>query len=361
LKIKLKRIYLESLLDKAMTVKSGAGTDSRYRTFLLELVDDKLRVLRTDTILSVVAEMRGVKALKSDQTANWVLVSGEKFYELVKNLEAEEVTLTFTDDLSIVISAGSFEAEWMTYPLNDYERPPKLENVEMFELPSQAFVKAVGRVRHAIASEGVHQNLKHVFFSGDSCWAHDGFVYQRIDFKSPQQFSLPMDGLEVLNFIKLSGSETFKVGFTDKYTVFEVGADSFLCKMPHLKTPTLSLLEQLKESRQGSFVFEVAQLQGLIKRVSLSSDLGKRAIRINIEKESLSVSAVDMLGNKGHEEMLISFTGNQTAQKAFPIDWMFLEEALSSLHNKGAKMVIDVHHVILQSDDSFCVIPMMER
>jgi DNA polymerase III sliding clamp (beta) subunit (PCNA family) len=358
---KIKRMYLESLLDKAMTVKTKTGIDSLLRSFLLEIVDDRLRVLRTDTTLSVVAETSGIEIKKSAQLTSRVLVDGDKFYELVKNLESDDVTIIITDDRSIIISTGAFEAQWKTFKVDNYPETPNPEQTEMFELPSFAFIVAVERVRHAMATEGVQKNFCQVFFDETGCWAHNGFVFQRVDFETPQKFALAAEGLEVLKFIKLSGAETFKIGFTDEYTIFEIGNDLFICRVPNLQIPFVGLVEEFKKSRQGRFGFEVGQLQHLVKRVSLSSDLGKRDIIFETTAELLTVTATDGLGNKSHEQMVITFTGSQTAKKKFHVDWTFLTDALAAVKKKSATMVIDVNHIMINTDDSSSIIPMMGK
>ena len=367
MKIEISRLYLLNLLEKASTVSGSSSITPSLKSFLLEVGeggvskrDDNrlLHVLRTDRVLSVVAHTDSFTVLEDTQPYR-VLVHAEKFLNLIRNLESENVTLNVPDDYSIQIEADSFKANWMSFDIKQFPDLPKCVSTKsMFKVKTAQFIKAVERVKYAAATDSVHVSLGQVFFSDEGCWAWDGFTYQQVDFKTKVAFSLPLEAVDVVKFAKLSGVAEMYVGVSDEALHFVMGQDMFVSRNPKVVAPSVDLLAKFVKKTQGSFIVEVAQLRKLIKRIGITSDNSR--LIFDVKEKTLTVSGKDNLDNKSNESVPITFEGDSVAMRRFSVNWEFMDKALSAVDSKTATMYIDANHVIFRGDDCYGILPMLK-
>lgn len=368
MKVKIKRVYLLNLLEKASTVSGTASVTPLLKSFLLEVgeggvskrSDNRMfHVLRTDTALSVVAHTDSFEMV-DDVAPYRVLVHGEKFLNLMRNLECEDVVLNIPDAFSIKIEADEFKANWIAYDSGQFPELPKcVDTKDMLKVKVGMFVNAVERVRHATSQDSVQSSFKQVFFTEEGCWASDGFTYQRVNFPVDLKLSLPIESLDVVKFAKLSGIEEMYIGVTKDLLYFVVGQDIFLSQSSKVKTPFIQLLTKLDKKNQGHFYVEVAQMRKLIKRIGITSEKGR--VYFDVAATKLTVSGKDKLDNESNESFPIKFEGAQKAKKKFPVNWEFLDNALGAVRSKGVMMVVDNNHIIFQGDDCYGVVPMIKE
>jgi len=363
MEIIVKRDFLEHLLRKVGTVLVGTDAESFLRSFLLELDVNVLKVARTDTELSAIVHTDKVKVI-SMEVPTQVLIEAERFGELVPKLDGDEVRLLLTKD-RVSIEAGSYKG---SLKLNDLSKYPSIavgEEENVMKLDAQNFVKALERVNYAASRGQIQDNLKQLTFVGGRCWASNGSRYQEIVTHLPKgfQLTLPIIALELIKFIRLSGARTVEFEETGNFYFFKMNQDLFSCKHSHVPVTSESvLLKKLNEEKQGVFLTRVGKLKAMVNRISLTTKEVSGEIHFEVENNKLTLSAEDEFKNKSQETFPINLQGNKKeVRRSFDMKWLLLLEALQVITDESVLVAIDKEFLVLKSDDSKALVPMVNK
>jgi DNA polymerase III sliding clamp (beta) subunit (PCNA family) len=366
MEIKIKRDFLQFLLNKASTVSVAGGKALFLKSFLIELDGETLKIARTDMELAAVAYTKQVEIV-SKEVPTRVLVDAEKFYNLVKELGGDVVSLRVSKD-EVEIEGGSYKGVWKTYDLSKYPSIATSSGKNVIKLDAQKFVHALERSNYAASRGQMQTNLRQVMFENGRCWATDMARYQEIMTNLPKLFkmTLPVIALDLIKFIELSGVETFEFEEAEDFYFFKVKDDLFLCRHPHVKVVNESLLfKKLNEEKQGSFLVDVEKLRSIIGRIRLTAETqaGKVHFEVSKDDKTLTLSAEDDFQNKSREAFPILLKGNkkETTRK-FDMNWMLIFDALQAVRRqKTVEIFIDKEYLILKSEDSKALIPMVKK
>ena len=364
MEITIKKDFLEHLLGKASTVSVTGGKARFLQSFLLELDGEVLKIARTDMELAAVAYTNQVD-IGSREVPTRVLIDAEKFYELIKRSDGDLVYLGVSKS-EVEIETGGYQGVWKTYDLSKYPSIATSLGKNVIKLDTQKFVQALERSNYAASRGQMQPNLRQVMFENGRCWATDMGRYQEIITNLPKMFkmTLPIVALDLVKFIKLSGVDTVEFEETEDFYFFKMKDDLFLCKHPHIKVVNESLLfKKLNEVRQGNFLVEVQKLKSTVGRIRLTAETqaGKVHFEISKDDKTLTVSAEDDFKNKSKEAFPILLQGNkkETIRK-FDMNWVLLSEALQAISDKIVQIFIDKEYLVVKSDDSKALIPMVK-
>jgi DNA polymerase III sliding clamp (beta) subunit (PCNA family) len=365
MEIKIKRDFLEHLLGKASTVSVTGGKARFLKSFLLELDGETLKIVRTDMELVAIAYTKQV-VIESREVPTRVLIDAEKFYDLVKSSSSDMIHLKVFKE-EVEIEAGEYRGVWKTYDLSKYPSVATSLGKNVIKLDTQKFVRALERSNYAASRGQMQTNLRQVMFENGRCWATDMARYQEVVTNLPRMFkmTLPIVALDLVKFIALSGGDTIEFEETENFYFFKVKDDLFSCRHPHVKVVNESLLfKNLNDTRQGNFLVEVQKLQDVIGRIRLTAEVqaGKVHFEISKDDKTLIVSAKDDFKNKSKEAFPILLQGNkkETTRK-FDMNWMLLSEALQAIKGtKAVQIFVDKEYLVLKTEDSKALIPMLK-
>jgi len=363
--IKVKREFLEALLDRAATV-SGGTVQSFLRTFLIETSDGELTIVRTDTVLAAVAR---TKCYETDTEASQyrILVDSDKFYQLIKSFSGEVVEIEDVGNHLLRISCGNYVGSWKNEDISKFPSLPSFSQKEnRIRVSAKDFVQAIERVKYAGATKTFNFAFRQIYFDKGFCWATDGSRYQDVVCKAVNfPIVLPLIAVDVARFIRLTGAENLDIERDESNFYFRVGEDLYICKNPSVSPPINPKDTYFKSSgvnkRPGWFVFEVGRLKEIVRRIGITSTIGDSRISFHVKSSEIVLSGVDDVGNKSQESMLITFQGDSQAMKKFDVQWDYMEEALSAVKVASAEFVIGESHIALRSDDSFGILPMLKE
>lgn len=368
MRFSIKRVFLEQLLDKANTVSVLGTVKEELKGFLLELDGKTLRVMRTDENLAVLAQTE-LLTIQDPSAPHQIVVSGEKFYNLVKRLDCDEIEIA-TDDTGqeCMIAAGAYNGSWASagkptsFPKLSAAVKPTQEQ-EAISIDAKKFVELLERVQYAAAHESIRVSLKQLVFEDGICWASDDTIYQRVRSDLPKElrFAVPIAALDIIKFIRLSSADSIELICAGDYYFFKVGEDKFVCRAPNLRaikaTGLVALLSG--ESKQGRFTAETQRLLSIVKRMSITTDVRTNRLDFEIQPGVLRVSSQDNDGNSAEEKLRINFSGSSSTKKKFGLHWEVVIHALESVRQKTVDVRIDDNHVVFASDDGLGIVPML--
>ena len=357
MKITVDHFVLVHLMNKALSI----GTSDDKNFLEIELSGKILKMYRADKFLFAVAQTERVTVVEDSEPYR-ISVSAGNLKELLENMDERPITLHVNEKYDLFIQGGQFLGEWTQIDEHVDKEPEGLTMDVTFEADISPFVKAVERAKHIVDDIHYEQRLRSVFFEPDCCWTFDNFSYQRIDVEigNSDKFVVPFSSLSVLKFLKESGQESMTIGYNKAYIQFKTGNDVFACKRTNVEDPPfVGLLSKVNKKNQVLFNAEVADLVKCIKRVSITAERGKYRISIDVKSNKIVISSEDDNANTSQETLTVATSGKTDARKKFDIRYDLLLNALFVVKSKMVTIGIDKYHVVVESDDSYAVIPMV--
>ncbi len=159
----LKSTLMEKLVP-AMGTVSNKNTITSIEGVLIETLDDG------NVRLSTYDMNKGVRAIFTPteiEREGKFIINAQRFYQTVKVLPEEEITIDINDKLNCTISAG--KASFSMFAMNSEEFPvlPELTTDQGFEIEGGILRKMISKVSHSIAEQDIRPMLRGAFFSFD--------------------------------------------------------------------------------------------------------------------------------------------------------------------------------------------------
>ena len=157
----LKSVLMEKLTP-AMGTVSNKNTITSIEGVLIETLDDG------NVRLSTYDMNKGVRAIFTPteiEREGKYIINAQRFYQTVRVLPEEELTIDVNDKLNCTISAG--KASFSMFAMNSEEFPvlPELETNQGFEIEGGVLRKMISKVSHSIAEQDIRPMLRGAYFS----------------------------------------------------------------------------------------------------------------------------------------------------------------------------------------------------
>ncbi len=157
----LKSVLMDKLTP-AMGTVSNKNTITSIEGVLIETLDDgNVRLSTYDMNKGVRAVFTPVEVERHGK----FIINAQRFYQTVKVLPEEEITIDINDKLNCTISAG--KASFSMFAMNSEEFPvlPELTTDQGFEIQGGVLKKMISKVSHSIAEQDIRPMLRGAFFS----------------------------------------------------------------------------------------------------------------------------------------------------------------------------------------------------
>ena len=220
-------------LTPAMGTVSNKNTITSIEGVLIETLDDG------NVRLSTYDMNKGVRATFTPteiERHGRFIINAQRFYQTVKVLPEEEITIDINDKLNCTISAG--KASFSMFAMNSEEFPvlPELTTDQGFDIQGSILKKMISKVSHSIAEQDIRPMLRGAFFSFNenklevvSC---DSYTLSKCEIScdidyynaSSHKHSLIIPGHALSEMVKiLKDDEKVGVYVTKKHAVIDSG------------------------------------------------------------------------------------------------------------------------------------------
>lgn len=164
MKFTVQKADLMEKLTPAMGTVSNKNTITSIEGVLIETLDDG------NVRLSTYDMNKGVRAVFTPieiERHGKFIINAQRFYQTVKVLPEEEITIDINDKLNCTISAG--KASFSMFAMNSDEFPvlPELTTDQGFEIQGGVLKKMISKVSHSIAEQDIRPMLRGAYFSFD--------------------------------------------------------------------------------------------------------------------------------------------------------------------------------------------------
>ena len=317
----LKSTLMEKLTP-AMGTVSNKNTITSIEGVLIETLDDG------NVILSTYDMNKGVRATFTPtdiERHGKFIINAQRFYQTVKVLPEEEITIDINDKLNCTISAG--KASFSMFAMNSEEFPvlPELTTDQGFDIQGSILKKMISKVSHSIAEQDIRPMLRGAFFSFDenklevvSC---DSYTLSKceivcdIDYynASSHKHSLIIPGHALSEMVKiLKDDEKVGVYVTKKHAVIDSGDMIFFTR-----TIDAEFIDYNRIIPKDNDIFvkvdRERMLDGLERANIIAEEKiqnsGKSYVKLEIEDQFLTLTSSSVNG-KVYDEMDCEHEGN---------------------------------------------------
>ena len=322
MKFTVQKSVLMDKLIPAMGTVSNKNTITSIEGVLIETLDDG------NVRLSTYDMNKGVRAIFTPidiERHGKFIINAQRFYQTIKVLPEEEITIDINDKLNCTISAG--KASFSMFAMNSEEFPvlPELTTDQGFEIDGGVLKKMISKVSHSIAEQDIRPMLRGAFFSFDenhlevvSC---DSYTLSKCEIvcdieyfnASSHKQSLIIPGHALSEMVKILKDDE-KVGMyvTKKHAVVDSGDMIFFTRTIDAEFIDYNRIIP-KDNDITVKVDRDAFLTGLERANIIAEEKiqnsGKSYVKIEVENQFITLTSSSVNG-KVYDEMDCEHEGN---------------------------------------------------
>lgn len=291
------------LLEKAAKVVPTKEIMPVLGNFLVEVSDEAIRVVATDTELSVVTST----SLVSVQTPGRVLLPAARMLEIVKSAAGNDVSVEVSGPDAVVRSG---RATWgvRLQDVAGYPPLPDLASVLLYDVDRSKFLSCLRAVSYAACQDASRMNMSMIDFTDGVLTAADGIRFQRFRVTDDFPLSLQIPVGAVGDIISLLSSDesiaAVQLGETQNTVVLRFGMDMFLANKMMVDFPDVAaMLLAPAESNADELSVNREDLGAAVKRVRINADADSCAVVLQLGSDEITVRSRDKFGNYSDESL----------------------------------------------------------
>jgi DNA polymerase III sliding clamp (beta) subunit (PCNA family) len=364
LNLKIKRAYLQALLEKVGAASKGVSSSSDSGFSFLGKKSGKkqiLEVMRTDKAITVVGR---TDLFTMDSDGCLFSVSADKLLRIVQGLTEEFIEFDLGVAGFIKVKTTGFDAtlRLLNVDAKDFSWS-RSSFKEWKEYETEPFVSSIERVEYAVGRDGVRLDLMFVNFTDGKCWATDFFRYQEIETAIKEPLALPVAALDVVFLLKASGLKSFQMSQNAEYIGFLVGEDLFVSKKYQVAPISKDVVTKKVSGRpEFSFWAEVKYLSDVLKRILITTERGSARVRIEVGAKGIEFSSKDTFGNSSVETLEVSVSKKKDgACKGFSVHGEYLIQAIKASKDKSIEIKCLSESILLTTKDTMGVVPIIRE
>jgi DNA polymerase-3 subunit beta len=345
-------------LQKAQSVAEKRSSMPILSNVLIELAQEDLRLTATDLEVS----FSGAYSARVIQ-AGAITVQARKFYEIVKELPAQEVRVLARENQWLHISSGSTEYNLVGLSADEFPKVMKSEAVEWVDLETATLKDMIERTIYAVSTEETRYNLSGIYFEKVTIddqinlrlVATDGHRLSLVDRTLAEVEKLgfrkgvivPRKGMQELIRL-LEESERVHIAFADNTAIFRIGESTLIMRLVDGEFPDYNTVIPKKALRVLNV--ERTKFMEMLRRMSIISTERYRGVRCNLYLDRMEIISNNPEIGDAREELPVTYQGEEMTAAFNP---RYFLDALSVMKSQivQAKMV---------DESSACTISGME-
>ncbi len=280
---------------------------------LLKLHKDKLSLTATDLEIEITAHID----CKSATDAGTITVPAKKFIDIVKSLEEEaEIVLAYKDGrVSINSATSKFKLATLpadNYPVADYDCSQlefNLNTVDLIHLlQSTAFAMAQQDVR--IYLNGLFLEIGAKNITAVTADGHRMAICSIpcADLTNQQRLLIPKKGIqEVLRLLSNSSAEQVSVSASNNH--FQVVSSQYVFSSRLIEARFPPYTKAIPRNQDKQITIDRDILKRALSRIIIMANEKSRAVLLNIQSGSLTLSATNQEHEEGVESLQVETQG----------------------------------------------------
>lgn len=372
MKIRISREHLSQELYKLQGVVSQRSTLAILSNALLEAEGNTLTLHATDLDIAVSTSCE----CAVDEPGR-VTLQAKSLFDIIKNLEHDEITLETEDNHWAKLKAGSVNCRIVGTHPDDFPQILDSADIEMYPIGTETLLEMIDKTIFSVSTDDARPNLTGAFFkvTDDNTLlmvSTDGHRLSKIECQpdefeasgsTPKQLRdgiiIPRKGLsELKRTVDAKGAE-LSFGLKDNNIIFKHGPMSLSVRLIDGSFPDFT--QVLPKESDNKAILDKDQLVQSLKFVSLFASPKTHNVRLSLSEDALELYATDPDKGEGLKSVPAQYSG--PAVKA-GYNFRYLLEVLNVLDGDEVSIeIIDTLSPTLVRDTSrdeslFVVMPM---
>jgi len=311
MEIRVKRSSLLSELIPMQGIVERRTTIPVLSHILLRAEDERLHLASTDLDVSLTSSCEAEQS-----SAGAIAVQARKFVEIIRAVNAEDVSLELEDEKRLRIDAGNSHFKINGLAAEDFPTLPEVLSDEELTIPFDLMKRAIGRVIFAVSTEESRFQLNGALLKlndgGLELVATDGHRLALIENDLPgcraaDGVLVPRKALQELQRFEDEGDMSFRR--SEHHLSFRLGTRELICRILEGTFPDYNRVISKENDRQA--VFDKKALSQAVQRVALLTGDRTRAVRLALVKGNLTITAANPDLGEAMEELPCDYDGEE--------------------------------------------------
>lgn len=281
---------------------------------LLQARDEKLHIAGTDLDVSLTSSCEA--EVKREGA---VAVQAKKFVEIIRALTAEEVRLQLDDHQALLINAGTSRFKIHGLQAQDFPTLPDVSKEKAIDIPFALFRRMVGKILFAVSSEESRFQLNGALLKLKAksleMVATDGHRLALVEneiagSKEADGVLVPRKALQELQRFESGDAEaTLQFRRGEHHLSFRLGRRELICRILEGTFPDYERV--IAKDNDKKPIFDRRQLSDAVRRVAILTGDRARAVRLELEPETMVISAANPDLGEAREELACAYPGGE--------------------------------------------------
>lgn len=321
MEFKIKRNEFLNALSWTQSVVEKKTTMPILSNALLEVENDKLRILATDLEVGVITHVAA-----QVQSEGKICVSAKNLHDIVRELPADEIHLKKKDQNRIEVKAGKSVFKIVGLPAEDFPNLPSVDGKNSYPLESNGLKGMLDKTIFAISNDESRYNLHGVYLeqTGEKTLrmvATDGHRLSYVDREVSQSVKLPKGVIipkKAVYELKRLVGDTESANSEDQSIRFNIDGRNCIAQRGNV-TLVARLIDGefpdykpvIPKGPSKIMVVDREALMGALKRVSLLVNDRSRGVRFLVNTGVLELSTSNPDLGEAKEELGVDYTGEK--------------------------------------------------
>lgn len=300
--------------------------------FLFNLSGDKLTVTASNLETTIVTTLEVAGSEDGE-----IAIPAKILLETLKALPEQPIAIIINDETAGITIKSSYGEYKLTGDLSeDFPQLPAEEDTESLTLKSDLLSKAISHTLFAVSNDEMRAAMKGIFVQIDfnkiifvATDAHKlvRYTFGNIVSDSTASFIVPSKSMNILKSA-LMANEDVKISYNNKNAFFEFENTKVICRLIDANYPDYNAVIPVDNPHTLEVVRK--DLQSSLKRIGIYANKTTNQVIVNINDNSITLSAQDLDFSNEATEVLASQYDGDTVTIGF--NAKFLAEMLGIMN-----------------------------
>lgn len=306
--------------------------------FLFTISNNQLRIAATDLETSITTEIE----VMADADGS-IAVPAKILLETLKALPQQPITFNInTENFGIEITSAYGKYKLAGEDGQDFPNLPQPESVDSLKIPGAALEHGISKTIFAASNDELRPAMTGVYFQVDfdklilvATDAHKlvKYTFNEVSGEASTSFIVPKKALNLLKGA-LPENEEVTLSFNSANAFFSFGDTELICRLIDARYPDYNAV--IPADNPNLLSLNRADFQNSLKRIAIYANKTTNQVILNIQENSLTVSAQDLdFSNEATEQLACTYDGDSLT---IGFNAKFLVEMLGVLEADEVKM-----------------------
>lgn len=348
MKVIVRKEEILKSLRKVQGVSEKRTTMPILNNILIDATD-KITIKATNLDNSIIATSSG-----NIENKGTICVPSKKFFEIVKSLSGESITIS-QEEKNLSIKSGKSSFKLFSQSPEDFPAIKRPSSDKKIALKRADFIKALNKVDYAIYPDESRLSLNGVYIhklDGKLRFvASDSYrlCFYEFPFEDKIENTLiSKKGVaEIIKIFSQEEGDTIFISIEDSYASFESDDTTFITRLREVKFP--NYVEVLPLNNPFKSYIDKSKILESLQRLLVITEENTKGVMFSLKQDVISIKGVNIELGEGEDEIDHIYDGESLD---IGFNAQYLIEAISNVESEKIEMSIkDSNRAVLISGD----------